>query len=222
MNKQQIIFGTGPLGYWVMKELIGKGNQVTMVNRSGKVAIELPDNVEIIAADATDHDAVSSICKDAEVVYHCAMPPYTKWPEMFPPLMKSILDGVISTNAKLIFGDNLYMYGPTGGKPVHEDLPYAATGHKGKIRAQMARLLLDAHMEGKVRISIGRGSDFFGPQVINSAFGEMFLKPAFAGKTVNFLGNIDLPHTLTYIKDFAKALVICYVKTYAYNSLSKV
>ena len=88
MNKQQIIFGTGPLGYWVMKELIGKGNQVTMVNRSGKVAIELPDNVKIIAADATDPDAVSSICKDAEVVYHCAMPPYTKWPEMFPPLMK--------------------------------------------------------------------------------------------------------------------------------------
>lgn len=114
----------------------------------------------------------------------------------------------MTKNAKLIFGDNLYMYGTTGGKPVHEDLPYAATGHKGKIRAQMAQMLLDAHMEGKVRISIGRGSDFFGPQVINSAFGEMFLKPAFAGKTVNLLGNIDLPHTLTYIKDFAKALVI--------------
>ena len=208
MKSQNVIIGTGPLAYWVMQELVNKGSAVKLLNRSGAVRYQLPENAEIATCDATNPNEVYESCKGAGTVYHCAMPPYTKWPELFPPLMKGIVDGVSKTEAKLIFGDNLYMYGPTNGKPIREDNPYAATGHKGKTRALMAEMLLDAHKSGKIRVSIGRGSDFFGPQVINAAFGEMFFKPAFEGKSVNLLGNIDLPHSLSYIKDFAKALVI--------------
>lgn len=208
MKKLNVIIGTGPLGYWIMQELADRNNEVKLINRSGNVGYKLPENVTMCACDVTDPEEVFEHCRDAVVVYHCAMPPYTKWPEQFPPLMKGILDGVSKAGAKLVFGDNLYMYGHTNGKELTEDLPYAATGHKGKTRALMAEMLLDAHEEGKVRVSIGRGSDFFGPQVINAAFGEMFFKPAFENKTVNLLGNIDQPHSLTYIKDFARALIV--------------
>ena len=208
MKKLNVIIGTGPLGYWLMRELLEKDADVKLLNRSGKLGYELPGNVTMGACDATDPEEVFEHCKEAAVVYHCAMPPYTKWPEQFPPLMNGIVDGVSQAGAKLIFGDNLYMYGPTNGKELTEDLPYAATGHKGKTRALMAEMLLDAHKEGKVRVSIGRGSDFFGPHVINAAFGEMFFKPAFENKPVNLLGNINQPHSLTYIKDFAKALIV--------------
>jgi len=208
MKKLSVIIGTGPLGYWIMKELAERNSEVKLINKSGKVGYKLPENVTMYVCDVTDPEEVFEHCRDAAVVYHCAMPPYTKWPEQFPPLMKGILDGVSKAGAKLIFGDNLYMYGPTNGKELTEDLPNAATGHKGKTRALMAEMLLDAHEEGKVRVSIGRGSDFFGPHVINAAFGEMFFKPAFENKTVNLLGNIDQPHSLTYIKDFARALIV--------------
>jgi nucleoside-diphosphate-sugar epimerase len=206
-NQKNIIFGTGPLGLWVMQTLAEKGAQVTLVNRKGKTEQKLPELVEIVAGDATDSSIVHQICKEADAVFHCAMPPYTEWPDKFPPLTKGILEGVSRAGAKLIYGDNLYMYGDTEGRSISENLPYAATGHKGKVRAEMAEMLLNAHKKEEVQVVIGRGSDFYGPQVVNSAFGEMFFKAALSGKPANLLGNIDLPHTYTYIKDFSKALV---------------
>lgn len=206
-HNQQIIFGTGPLGLAVMDELVAKGRAVTLVNRSGRITETLPAGVKLVPGDANDVETVAKICNQAEVVYHCAMPPYTDWPEKFPPLTQGILAGVSRTGARLVYGDNLYMYGPTQGHPIHEGLPYAATGRKGRTRAAMAEQLLKAHRAGRLRVAIGRGSDFYGPRALNSTFGQMFFEATLAGKTANLLGNLDLPHTYTYIKDFARALV---------------
>ncbi len=57
-------------------------------------------------------------------------------------------------------------------------------------------------------MAIGRGSDFFGPWVLDSAFGDRVFYPALAGKAASFGGRLDLPHTATYIEDFGRALVI--------------
>jgi nucleoside-diphosphate-sugar epimerase len=206
-NTTHIIFGTGQLGLTVMDELVGQGKNVTLVNRSGLVKEKLPAGVTVIKGDARDAGVVAQICAQAEVVFHCAQAPYNQWPEQFPPIMTGILNGVAQTQAKLIFGDNLYMYGPTNGQSIHEDLPYAATGRKGRVRAELAKMLLEAHQAGKIRVAIGRASDFYGPRVTDSALGEMFFEAALASKVVNLVGNIDLPHTYTYIKDFARALV---------------
>jgi len=207
INQKNIVFGTGPLGLWVAKTLVDKGKQVILVNRKGKVEEKLFDQIKVSAVDATDPASVYQICKEADVVFHCAMPSYTEWPDKFPSLTKGILEGVSRAGAKLVYGDNLYMYGDTGGRPISESLPYAATGHKGKVRAEMSEILLNAHAKKEVQVVIGCGSDFYGPQVLNSAFGEMFFKAALSGKPTNLLGNIDLPHTYTYIKDFSRSLV---------------
>ena len=104
--------------------------------------------------------------------------------------------------------ENVYLYGPTGGKVLTEDLPYAATTRKGSTRASMAQALLEAHHQGRVRVAIGRASDFFGPGVLDSAAGERVFGPALSGKAVQVLGNPDLAHTYTYIPDIGKGLVI--------------
>jgi nucleoside-diphosphate-sugar epimerase len=100
------------------------------------------------------------------------------------------------------------MYGSTGGAPIHEGLPYASTGRKGRTRGQIANTLLDAHRAGKLRVTIGRASDFYGPRCVDSAMGEVIFGNVLAGKPMDLMGNIDLPHTFTFIRDFAKALVI--------------
>lgn len=207
-SKQNVIFGTGPLGLSVMDALAAKGEPVTLVNRSGKVAEALPGEVEVVKGDATDPASVAAITQGAAVVYHCAQPNYHQWPELFPPITQGILGGVTRSGARLIFGDNLYMYGPTDGQPIHEGLPYAATGRKGRTRAAMAQILLEAHRAGDVRVAIGRASDFYGPRVTGSTLGEMVFAAALAGKPVNLLGNLDLPHTYTYISDFGRALAL--------------
>lgn len=57
--------------------------------------------------------------------------PYTKWPELFPVLTRSILDAAESSGARLVFSDNLYAYRPVDG-PLREDLPAMAQGRKGR------------------------------------------------------------------------------------------
>lgn len=205
--EKNVVFGAGPLGLSVMDELLARGRQVTVVSRSGHVGETLPPAVTVVAADATDPEQVAAVCAGADVVFHCAQPHYHEWPEKFPPITRGIVEGVAKTNARLVMGDNLYMYGPTSGAPIREDLPYAARTRKGACRAEMARYVLDAHQSGKVRAAIGRASDFYGPRVLGSAVGDLVFEAALDGKAVNVMGDPDVPHTYTYIRDFARALV---------------
>jgi nucleoside-diphosphate-sugar epimerase len=205
--ENNVVLGTGPLGMSVMEELVARGRRVTLVNRRGAADEALPAGVAVVRGDVTNPDEVAALCRTADVVYQCAQPAYHEWPEKFPPIMRGIIAGLARTKARLVVGDNLYMYGPTGGRPLREDMPYAATGRKGATRAMMAQMVLDAHAAGTVCATIGRASDFYGPRVLGSAVGEIFFEPALQGKPVNVLGNPDLPHTYTYIRDFARGLV---------------
>lgn len=201
-----VIFGTGPVGLAVMDELLNRGKQVRLVNRSGRATV--PVGVQVVAGDATDPAFTRQVCTGATVVYQCSNPPYTEWVERFPPLQAGVLAGASAADAKLVSMENVYMYGATGGKPLVESLPYTAQTRKGKVRAAMAEALLAAHQQGKVRVAIARSADFFGPRVRVSAMGERVFPAALAGKTVQVLGNPDLPHTYTYMPDIGKALVI--------------
>jgi nucleoside-diphosphate-sugar epimerase len=195
------------LGLAIMDELVGRGQQVTIANRSGKLDEALPEGVQLVAANAGDPDQVAAVCEGAAIVFCCVQPPYDRWPEQFTPLIASVIEGLSGKGARLVFGSNAYMYGPTDGQPIHEALPYAAQTRKGRARSDVARMLLEAHEQGKVQVTIGRAADFYGPRVTDSMAGEMLFADALSGKTVNLAGDVDAPHTLTYIRDFARALV---------------
>ena len=177
-----------------MNELLRKGTSVRMVNRTGKANV--PKEVEVVRADVLNGLNMTESVSGASVVYQCVNPPYNKWPEQFPTMQNNILNATASVNAKLIIGENVYMYGDTNGKIITEDLPYAATTRKGKVRAQMANDALQAHRNGKINVAIGRGSDFFGPFVLDSAMGDRQFGFAVKGKKASLTGNIDVPHSL--------------------------
>ncbi|MFC2094408.1 NAD-dependent epimerase/dehydratase family protein [Bacteroidota bacterium] len=204
MSEINIVFGTGPLGCAVAEELLARRQSVKLVGKSGDG--DIPEGATFVKADVTDPELTREVCKNVRTVFHCAMPPYTQWPELFPAITYGIMKGAISAEANLVYGDNLYMYGQVNG-PIKEDHPYNAKGPKGKTRGEMADKLIKAHNDGKVKVAIGRASDFFGPKVLNSILGERVFIPALKGTTINLLGRIDQPHTFTYIKDFAKGLV---------------
>ncbi|NWJ98381.1 MAG: NAD-dependent epimerase/dehydratase family protein [Chloroflexi bacterium] len=205
-NELHLIFGTGPLGKAVMRELVKQGKRVRMVNRSGKASVSA--GVEVVKGDATDSANTKGLCREASVIYQCSQPAYNQWPALFPRYQTAILEGAAFANARLVLAENLYMYGRVSG-PIREDLPYTATTRKGEVRARMAEEWMTAHKAGKVQATAGRASDFYGPEAgEQGAFGDRVIYPLLAGKKVSGLGNIDLPHTYTYIDDFGKGLVI--------------
>jgi nucleoside-diphosphate-sugar epimerase len=207
MSIKHIVLGTGALGRAVMEELLKRGESVRMVNRSGKLD-EAPAGVEVIASDLYDPAKVREVTREAQVVYQASQPNYNQWPEKFPLLQKSIIDGLTGSNAKLVLVENLYMYGDTDGKPLTEDTPYDAHTRKGRVRGEISRAAFQAHKEGRVRVTAARGGNFFGPWGANSTMGTRAFYPLLRGKPAQLIGRTDLPHSHTYVKDFGRALVI--------------
>ncbi|MBI5305318.1 MAG: NAD-dependent epimerase/dehydratase family protein [Chloroflexi bacterium] len=199
-----VLGASGGIGNAVARTLAAQGKRVRAVNRSGKA--DLPATVEVVRGDALDAASVRAACAGAGVVFNCVNVPYPEWEAKFPPMMQNITDAAAAVDAKLIFADNVYMYGPVS-VPLTEDLPYAAPGHKGKLRARLANELMQAHASGKVRVAIGRASDFYGPGVTNALAGGDVFRAIVAGKQAMWAGSLDMPHTLTYIDDFARGLI---------------
>lgn len=192
-----VLGATGGLGAAVVRELRAQGRNVRGVSRKGGD----------MRANISDPDQSIEACAGASVVYCCLNPPYDRWPELFPPLIDGAIEGAAAAGAKLVMGDNLYMYGPVDG-PMTEDCPEIATGRKGSVRVEIAETLREAHESGLVRVAIGRASDFFGPGVTNSAMGDRVFGAALRGETASLVGNLDMPHTYTFIDDFARALIV--------------
>src|SRR5271165_7596377 len=195
-----VVFGIGQVGLAVADRLAGLNIPVRAVSRRRPAS--LADSVDWRAADATDLDAAADAAKGASVVYQCLNAPYTRWPELFPPLQRGVLAAAERADALLVALENVYAYGPTGGRAMTEDLPLAATTVKGRTRAAMTAELLAAADAGRVRIAIGRASDFFGAGVTQgSTLGERVFGNALAGRRADFIGHPDLPHTYSYVPD---------------------
>ena len=203
-DRLQVVFGAGQVGRALSVRLTELGLPVRVVSRSRPS--RLIEGVDWRAADATDPDAATDVAKGASVVYQCLNAPYTDWPERFPPLQRGVLAAAERNGALLVSLENLYGYGPTAGTVMTEDLPLAATTVKGRTRVAMTQELLAAADAGRVRIAIGRASDFFGAGATESSLGERVFGNAVAGKRADFIGNPDLPHTYSYIPDIAAGL----------------
>lgn len=206
MNDEQlhVVVGTGPLGMAVRDELLARGKHCRMVNKSGKCDVD--KGVEIVAGDANDIENILSACYGASVIYNCTNAPYTEWKEKLPPILDGLIYAAQETGARLVHADNLYMYGLVD-QELTEDLPNQSTENKGQTRAKMATELMEKHREGKIKATIGRASNFYGPRVLDSVVGEGVFAAALTDKGAQVLGDANLPHTYTYIRDFAKGLV---------------
>ncbi len=201
-----VVFGTGPLGLAVMRELRRRGLPVRMVNRSGRVDFPKDDGTQAGSADAADPVRAREACEGAAAVYHCVGLPYPRWHE-FPAFARGIVAGASAAGATLVYGDNLYAWGHVQGT-IREGLPEAANTVKGRIRAEVAGIVRAAHDAGEVRAAIGRASDFFGPGVTDaSMLGTRVIGRLLQGKPAQVLGDPDRRHSFTYIEDFGRALV---------------
>jgi nucleoside-diphosphate-sugar epimerase len=194
-----VIVGAGPVGSAVARELLQRGEQVRIVTRSGSGI----DGTEKAAADAGDAERLSELARGAAALYNCVNPPYHRWAQEWPPVADALLAAAESSGAVLATTGNLYVYGPVR-RPMTEDLPMAARGHKGRVRAKMTDDAFAAHRAGRIRAFEVRGSDYLGGNSLLS----LLVTPALRkGRTAFVPANLDVPHTWTNVVDVAKLLV---------------
>jgi len=203
---RHVVFGTGQVGRHVVEQLVSHGIEVIAVNRSGRGDIA---GAQIVAGDATDPAFTREVCSGADAVYFCLNAAnYAEWAQEFPPLQRGVLAGAEAAGARLVVLDNLYAYGPTGGRPMVETMQERPSSAKAATRAAMTAELLQAHAAGRVEVAIGRASDYFGPGAAHSALGETVFGTALTGRTAQIMGDPDQPHSYSYTPDVAGALII--------------
>ena len=204
-NEAHVVFGaSGGVGSALVRELLARGRRVRAVSHSGRGTF--PEGAEVVRGDALDAAGARKIGRGAAVIYHAVNVPYSQWSQRLPIIMDAAIEAASSAAAKLVYADNLYMYGKVEGA-MTEETPYDPVSRKGALRARLADALLTAHGDGKVLATIGRASDFYGPGPLNAVAGERLFNAVLRGKRAMWVGDLDAPHTFTYVDDFARVLV---------------
>ena len=200
-----VVLGKGPIGSTLTDRLVAAGHDVRVLSRSGGTSTE---RVEHVALDAADAVALTAASRGAAVLYNCANPPYHRWVEQWPPVADALLTAAEATGAVLVVMGNLYGYGPVDG-PMSEDLPLAAPGTKGRVRAAMWEQALARHDAGALRMTEARASDFVGPRVGATGYlGERAVPRVLAGRSVQHIASPDQPHSWTSVDDVARTLEV--------------
>ncbi|MGW6861556.1 NAD-dependent epimerase/dehydratase family protein [Streptomyces xanthophaeus] len=198
-----VVMGFGPAGAATARLLAGEGHSVRVVTRSAR---RPEPGIEHVALDATDSNALTEAVRGAAALYGCAAPPYPRWVSEWPPLAASACAAAEATGAVLVMLGNLYGYGPVDG-PMTEELPLAATGPKGRVRARLWEEARTLHDQGRIKAVEVRASDFFGPGVTDGGhLAGRVLPRLLRGKPVSTLGDPDAPHSWSYLPDVARAL----------------
>lgn len=205
MTPRHLIVGAGPVGTTTAVKLADLGHHVTVLSRSGRGPVH--PGIELVAADATDPDILVPHLDGSGALVNAANPAYHRWPQDWPPLHEAMRTAAQRTGSLLVVMDNLYAFGAGAAMPMREDTPLRPTGRKGLVRADMATSLMNDHQTGKLRAVIVRASDFYGPGVLRSAFGERTVPNVMAGKKVALLGSPDVPHVVSYMPDVASTFV---------------
>jgi nucleoside-diphosphate-sugar epimerase len=164
----------------------------------------------VFAADLTHREQTLKAIDGSDVVYLCVGLPYDYflWREQWPRIIENTIDACRSTKAKLIFFDNVYMYGRTN-EPMTEETPYDPSSRKGDLRARLATRLMSEVRKGNIVASIARAADFYGPSTDKTSVPDILVfQRLIKEQRAKWFSNANVVHSFTYVPDAARALAI--------------
>lgn len=203
MKLHTILGAGGAVGSQLLPLLQNK-EKVRLVSRKAQSSA----NVEGIAADLTNYQQTLNAVKGSDIVYLLVGLAYDIriWKEAWPKIMSNAIDACKASGCKLIFFDNVYMYGHVNGL-MTEGTPFNPISKKGEIRASIATQLLNEIKAGNLRASIARAADFYGPVGFTTSVPNILVfKNLRKHNRAQWMVNAKTQHSFTYVPDAAQAL----------------
>jgi nucleoside-diphosphate-sugar epimerase len=219
MNKKiskHILLGAGgAVGNSLTRILLKNSESIRLVSRSG-YSIE---GTESFISDITNLRETLSAVEESSIVYLLAGLPYNQWYEQWPNIMNNVVKVCEAKKARLIFFDNVYMYGRVEGK-MTEETPANPCSSKGELRAKISESLLSEMKKNRITAIIARAADIYGPYATNNSIPYIFVfDRLLKGKKPQWLVNAKVKHSYTYTGDCAEALYILSKSEEAYNQV---
>lgn len=215
---QTILGARGTIGNDLAKELLTYTDRIRLVSRNPK---KINPTDELLAADLTDRNQVFKAVEGSEVVFLTVGFDYKikVWQKQWPPLMRNVIDACKQYSAKLVFFDNVYLYDANAIGHMTEETPINPISRKGKVRAEIAAMLMNEMKQGSLTALIARAADFYGPNNEKSLLIETVVKNFRQKKAANWFARTDKVHSFTYTPDAAKATALLGNTASAYNQI---
>ena len=206
MQDEILVIGYGPVGAATVAQLQARGDKVRVAQR--KRPAQLSADVAFTACDATERASVRAAMQGARQIVLAIGLTYsgTIWRETWPKIMHNVVESAAETGARVVFVDNLYMYGPQTA-PLVETMPLSEHPLKPAARSAATRIWQAASAAGRVRFAAVRGPDFYGPGVTLSVLGDTGIAALARGKAAMWINDPDTPHDIAYVPDYARAVV---------------
>jgi nucleoside-diphosphate-sugar epimerase len=214
---QTILGSSGVIGKELAKSLTQYTNEIRLVSRNPK---KVNENDELFTADLTDAGQTIKAVEGSEVVYLTAGLQYdTKiWRTQWPVVMKNVIEACKQSNSKFVFFDNVYSYGKVDGW-MTEETPIKPDSEKGKVRAELHKMIMEEVEKGTLRAIIARAADFYGPETPLSFVNIMVFENLKKGKKAQWFIDDMKRHSLTYTPDAGRGTAILGNTESAYNQV---
>jgi nucleoside-diphosphate-sugar epimerase len=215
--RHTILGAGGSIGNALAVELLKTNGQVRLVSRRN---YSLP-GTESFRADLTSYEETLQSVKNSDVVYLCAGLTYDSkiWAEQWPGIMSNTINACKSVNAKLVFFDNVYMYGKVKGK-MTETTPYNPCSKKGEIRTLITLHLEDEIYKKNINAIIARSADLYGPYASKTSLPYILvIDKLMKKKRAQWMIDADTLHSFTYTIDAAKGMVLLSNTEECYNQV---
>jgi nucleoside-diphosphate-sugar epimerase len=211
-----ILGAGGPIGNGLANEFAARKIPFRLVGRKPK---SIP-GAEVVSADLADKEATIKAVAGSSIVYLLAGLKYEigVWRQLWPLIMDNVVEACKRANAKLVFFDNVYMYGKVSGA-MTEETPYAPCSKKGEVRAEIATSLMSQVKTGNLTAMIARCADFYGLATPHGVPNILVFEAFARGATASWLVNADVPHSFTFIPDAVCGLVTLTGKASAWNQV---
>ena len=204
--RHTILGAGGSIGNALTHELLKSNENVRLVSRSN-FSIQ---GAESFRADLTSYKETLAGVSNSDVVYLCAGLPYDSkiWADKWPLVMQNSIDACKSVGAKLIFFDNVYMYGRVEGKMTEKTL-YNPCSKKGEVRAKTALILENEISKKNIKGIIARSADLYGPYATKTSVPFILvIDKLMYGKKAQWMIDVNKVHSLTFTIDAAKGVVL--------------
>lgn len=202
---QTILGANGQIAVELARELARiHSTDLRLVSRKPR---KVNNTDDLMSADLMDADRTRAAVAGSEIVYFTAgLPADTAlWEAQFPTMLRNALDAARAAGAKFAYFDNTYMY-PQDDRVQREDTPFAPVGRKGRVRAEMATMVLEEMARGDIPVLIARAPEFYGPGRTQGFTNSLIIDRLKAGKKPLVPVRDDRLRTLIWTPDASRAL----------------
>ncbi|WP_300604500.1 NAD-dependent epimerase/dehydratase family protein [Niabella sp.] len=204
---QTILGANGQIGEELAREL--KRNFTADIRVVSRNAKKVNDTDSIFSADLSNREKAIEAVKGSEITYFTLGLPISSglWEQQFPLITRNVIEACKINGTKLVFFDNTYMY-PQDDKVLTETTAFAPVGRKGKVRKEMAEMVLGEIQSGKLEAVICRAPEFYGPGKTQSITNTLIFDNIREGKRLKVPISADKKRSLIWTPDASRATAL--------------